>query len=150
LAIAISYKKVSFLLKEFIMLNLISPAITASITKAISVFTYLSNSLFSKLQTKQFISMVLVVFLLLTTNVKQDTGNPISNLFDKITHQGSSQQDSQRPKTTGEWNKQAQETEGKPAERLKRIGEQSVDAVKDLGAVYPDTVKRSADSVQND
>lgn len=128
------------------MLNLISPAITASITKATSVFT----SLFNRLQKKQFVSMVLVGFLLLTTNVKQDTGNPVSNLFDKITHQGSSQQDSQRPKTTGEWNKQAQETEGKPAERLKRIGKQSADAVKDLGSVYPDTAKRSADSVQND
>ena len=127
------------------MLNLISLAITTSITKATSVFT----ALFSRLQTKQVFSMVLVGFLLLTTNVKQDTGNPVSNLFDKITHQGNSQKDSQRPKTMGEWNKQAQETEGKPGERLKRIGEQSADAVKDLGSVYPDTAKRSAASVQN-
>lgn len=128
------------------MLNLISLAITTSITQATSVFT----SLFNRLQTKQFISMVLVGFLLLTTNVKQDTGNPISNLFDKVTHQGSSQQNSQRPTTTGEWKKQAQETEGRPAERLKRIGKQSADAVKDMGSVYPDTAKRGADSKQSD
>ncbi len=128
------------------MPNLIFSAITASITKTISVFT----SLFSRVQTKQFISMVLIGFLVLTTNFKQDTGNPISNLFDKVTHQGSSQQNSQRPTTTGEWKKQAQETEGRPAERLKRIGKQSADAVKDMGSVYPDTAKRGADSTQSD
>jgi hypothetical protein len=128
------------------MLNLISSIIIASITKV----TFLFSSLFRRLQTKQFISMVLVGFLVLATNAKQDTGNPISNLFDKVTHQGSSQQDSQRPKTTGEWNKQAQETEGKPGERLKRMGEQSADAIKDLGSVYPDTARRGAASGQND
>lgn len=126
------------------MLNFISTTITASITKV--------SSLFNRFQAKHFLSMVLVGFLLLTTNVKQDTGNPITDLYDKLTHQNQSslQDDSQRPKTTGQWNKQARETEGKPGEKLKRIGEQSADAIKDLGSVYSDTAKRSADSLKND
>ena len=127
------------------MLNFIFPAITASITKTASLL----NRLLNKLQAKQFVSMILVVFVLLTTNIKQDTGNPVTNLYDKITHQVDSQDGSQRPKTMRQWDKQARETEGNPGEKLKRIGEQSADAVKDLGAVYPDTAKRSADSLKN-
>jgi hypothetical protein len=48
-----------------------------------------------------------------------------------------------RPKTTGEWNKEAREVEGSPGERLERIGKQSAEAVKDFGTVYPDTADRS-------
>lgn len=121
------------------MLNFISEAIN----KVSSLFN-------SRLQTKHFVSLVLVGFLFLTTNVDQRTGNPVSDLYDKIVHQDNSQNDSQRPKTMGEWNKQARETKAEPGERLKRIGEQSIDAVKDLGTVYPDTAKRGASSLQND
>jgi len=124
------------------MLNIISTTITSSITKVTSLFN-------RQLQTKRFISIVLVGFLLLTTNMKQDTGNPVSNLFDKIVHQDSSQNDVQRPTTMREWNKQARETEGNPGERLKRIGEQSADAVKDMGEVYLDTAKRGAATLRN-
>ncbi len=127
------------------MLNFIFLATTASITKTASLL----NRLLNRLQAKQFVSMILVVFVLLTTNIKQDTGNPVTNLYNKIIHQVDSQDGSQRPKTTGQWNKQARETEGKPGEKLKRIGEQSADAVKDMGSVYIDTAKRSADSLKN-
>ncbi len=120
------------------MLNFISEAISKI------------GSLLNKLPTKRFVSLVLLGFLFLTTNVDQRTGNPVSDLYDKIVHQDNSQNDSQRPKTMGEWNKQDRETKGDPGERIKRIGEQSIDAVKDLGAVYPNTAKRSAASLQND
>ncbi len=127
------------------MLNFIFSTTTTSITKAASLL----NTLLNRLQAKQFVSMILVVFVLLTTNVKQDTGNPVTNLYNKIIHQVDSQDGSQRPKTMRQWNKQARETEGNPGEKLKRIGKQSADAVKDLGSVYPDTAKRSADSLKN-
>ncbi len=116
------------------------------ISKAISKIGFFLN----RLQTKNFVSLALIGFLFLTTNVDRRTGNPVADLYDKIVHQDNSQHDSQRPKTMGEWNKQASETKGDPGEQLKRIGEQSIEAVKDMGAVYPDTVKRSATSLQND
>jgi len=53
---------------------------------------------------------------------------------------------SNRPKTTGDWNKEAREVEGSPRERLQRIGEQSGEALKEFGSVYPDTAERSANS----
>lgn len=115
------------------MLNFISEVITKV------------SSLLNMLQAKQFLSIVLVGFLLLTTNVKQDVGNPISKMFDKIVHQD----DSQRPQTTKEWKQEASATKGDPEERLKRIGEQSAEAVKDLGSLYSDTAERSASSLRN-
>ena len=32
---------------------------------------------------------------------------------------------------------------GKPGERIERIGEQSADAIKEFGQMYPDVAKRS-------
>ena len=72
------------------------------ISEAISKIGFLLN----KLPTKRFVSLVLLGFLFLTTNVDQRTGNPVSDLYDKIVHQDNSQNDPQRPKTMGEWNKQ--------------------------------------------
>jgi len=119
------------------MLNFISQTITKV------------STLIGKLQLKQLLSVVLVGFLLITTNTAKPEGNnPIANILDKIGQRTDSQNDS-RPKTTGEWKQQARETKDNPGERLKRIGEQSVEAVKDLGSVYPDTAKRSAASLRN-
>jgi hypothetical protein len=59
------------------------------------------------------------------------------------------QNDSDRPKTTGEWNREARETEGEPGERAKRIGKESAEAVKDFGSMYTDTAKRSANELRN-
>lgn len=101
------------------------------------------NSLLNQFQVKRFVAVVLVGFLVLTTNVSHESGNKA--LTNKI-NQALEQDDSQRPKTTGEWNKEARETEGAPGERLKRIAGQSAEAVKDFGKVYPDTAQRSANA----
>lgn len=55
---------------------------------------------------------------------------------------------SDRPKTTGEWNREARETEGNLGQRVKRIAEETKEAVKDFGQVYPDTAERSGDALQ--
>ena len=57
------------------------------------------------------------------------------------------QNDSNRPKTVGQWYDDARKTNDAPGERLQKIGEQSKEALKDFGALYPDTAKRSADSL---
>jgi hypothetical protein len=58
--------------------------------------------------------------------------------------------DSDRPKTTGEWKAEARETEGQPLERAKRIVEESADAVKDWAELYPDVAERSIPALQDD
>lgn len=110
------------------------------ISKTISHVSYL----LSELRVKRFIGVVLVGFLLLTTNVAPESNKALADEINSVVHQDGSQ----RPKTTGEWNKDARETEGAPGERLKKIGKQSAEAVKDFGSVYPNTAKRSADAKQ--
>ncbi len=103
------------------------------------------SSSLSGLRAKYFLPIVLTGFMLLATNTVPALSNPtVTKKVDNIIHQDGSQ----RPKTTGEWEQQAQEVEGRPVERLKRIGEQSVEAVKDFSAMYPDTAERSAPELQ--
>ncbi len=55
---------------------------------------------------------------------------------------------SDRPKTTGEWNREARETAGEPGNRVGRIAKETGEAVKDFGKMYPDTAERSGDALQ--
>lgn len=76
-------------------------------------------------------------------NVVQSSGRPenkgLTREIEKIVHQDGDD----RPKTTGEWNREARQTEGRPGKRLERIADESKEAVKDFGEMYPDTAKRS-------
>lgn len=98
------------------------------------------SSLVKNFQVKRFLAIALVGFVVLTINVNSASANKaVTREIDNLVHQDNSD----RPKTTGEWNKEARETKGAPGERLKRIGKESAEAVKDFGSVYPDTAKRS-------
>ncbi|ARV59613.1 hypothetical protein BZZ01_14115 [Nostocales cyanobacterium HT-58-2] len=104
------------------------------------------GSLLKELQVKRFLAVVLVGFLVLTTNAAPERrSQAVTSKIDEVVHQN----DSQRPKTTGEWNKEARETEGAPGERLQKIATESAEAVKDFGSLYPDTAQRSASGLQN-
>lgn len=59
------------------------------------------------------------------------------------------QDDSDRPKTTGQWMREARQTEGEPGNRLERIAKETGEAVKDFGQVYPDTAKRSGEALRD-
>ncbi|MGE5657827.1 MAG: hypothetical protein ACM37W_14570 [Actinomycetota bacterium] len=104
------------------------------------------SSLFSAFQVKRFLAVVLVGFLLLTTNV--DSGRNHKTLGDR-THAKLDRTDSARPKTTGEWNQEARETANAPGERFEKIVEESGEALKEFGSVYPDTAKRSLNELKN-
>lgn len=104
------------------------------------------SSLLKKFQIKQFLSMALVALLMLAANI--DSGfspQSITDKLDEVVHQD----DSVRPKTTGEWNQEARETEGAPGEKLKRIGKQSAEAVRDFASIYPDTAQKSVSELKN-
>ncbi len=104
-----------------------------------SAFASISSG-FKQLQVKRFVAVVLVGFLLLSTNVARlDRSEALTNKVDNLVNQN----DSDRPKTVGEWNKEARQTEDAPLERAKRIGKESAEAVKDFGQMYGDTAERS-------
>jgi len=121
------FKKVIFL-TEIIIGNLFNQTIVKF------------NSLLGKLQTKQFLSIVFIGFLILTTNSELVPLNnrALGNKLNNEIHQDSES----RPKTNGEWSQQAAETDGRPLERLKRVGVQTKEALKDFGEVYPDTFQK--------
>jgi len=58
--------------------------------------------------------------------------------------------DSNRPKTTRQWNQEARETAGKPLERTKRIVNETADALEDWAELYPDVAERSIPALQDD
>lgn len=104
------------------------------------------SSFLKELQVKRFLAVVLVGFLLLTTNVETGGNNQaLTKKIDDIAHQT----DSVRPKTTREWNQEARETEGSPGERLKNIGEESAQAFKEFGSGYVEGAKETARKATN-
>ncbi|HEY9610943.1 hypothetical protein [Allocoleopsis sp.] len=105
------------------------------------------SSLLNSLQVKRFFAVVLVGFLLLTTNV--DSGRHTRAVGEQL-RQPANQLDSVRPKTTNEWYDEARQTEDAPGERLQNIAEESAKAVKEFGSLYPDTAKRSTNALKDD
>jgi hypothetical protein len=100
---------------------------------------------FKQLQVRQFLSLVAIGFILLNTTPAPDRASKATiDKLDRMVHQ----ENPDRPKTTKEWQQQAREVKGKPGERIERIGEQSADAVKEFGKMYPDVAKRSANELK--
>lgn len=110
-----------------------------------SAFAHIS-SVFKQFQVKRFFAVVLVGFLLLNTGVGfADGSKDVTNKIDRLVNQG----DSDRPKTVGQWNKEARQTEDAPLQRLKRIGKESAEAVEDFGEMYADTADDSTPDLNN-
>ncbi|WP_373539316.1 hypothetical protein [Chamaesiphon sp.] len=100
---------------------------------------------FKQLQVRQFLSVIAIGFILLNTTVAPERVSKATvDKLDRLVNQ----EDPDRPKTTREWQKQAREVKGNPGERLERIAEQSADAVKEFGQMYPDVAKRSANELE--
>jgi Tfp pilus assembly protein PilN len=106
------------------------------------------SSLINGLQVKRFLAVVLVGFILLTTNVDANQQN--NKALTKQVRQQAEQLDSVRPKTTNEWYQEARETEDSLGERVENIAEESAQAFKEFGSIYPDTAKRTAPVLQDD
>ncbi|MEH2025969.1 hypothetical protein [Nostoc sp.] len=102
------------------------------------------SSLLKGLQIKGFLAVVVVGFLVLTTNAAPGDNN--GGLKERVREQ-IEQNDSQRPRTIGEWNKEARETEGSPGERLKKIGGESAEAFKQFGSGYVEGAQKTASDV---
>jgi hypothetical protein len=95
---------------------------------------------FKQVRVRQFLSVIAIGFILLNTSVAPDRASKATiDKLDRLVKQ----ENPDRPKTTKEWQQQAREVKGKPGERIERIGEQSADAIKEFGQMYPDVAKRS-------
>lgn len=104
------------------------------------------SSFLKGIQVKQFFAVAMVSFLLLTTNANPDFNN--KGLGEKVRERAHQTTEGQRPRTTGEWEKEA--AENAPLDqRVKDIAEDSVEAVKQWGKQYPDTARRSARSLDD-
>ena len=121
---------------SIIMQNLISRAVTHI------------NFLINGLQVKRFLAVILVGFIVLTTSVDANQQN--NRALTKQVRQQAEKLDSVRPKTTNQWYKEARKTEDSPGERLENIAEESAQAFKEFGSIYPDTAKRTAPVLQDD
>ena len=100
---------------------------------------------FKQLQVRQFLSVIAIGFILLNVTPAPDRVSKATiDKLDRLVNQ----ENPDRPKTTAEWQQQAREVKGKPGERIERIGEQSVDAIKEFGQMYPDVAKRSANELE--
>jgi hypothetical protein len=103
------------------------------------------NSFLKSFQIKQLLSIALIAVIFLiapaeTPRNNPDLGRRIENVLER--------RDSDRPTTTREWEQEAEEVKGKPGERLKRIGEESKDAFKEFGELYPDTAERTGEDLE--
>lgn len=111
------------------------------------------NYFFKKRPIKQIFYTLLASCLLFINNVNpaysdQSLGNKLNDAINNVFEQNDSD-DVNRPKTAREWDQQARETKGRPVEKLKRIGEQSAEAIKEFGSVYPDTAERSVSALED-
>lgn len=99
------------------------------------------------IQMKQVLSIVLIGFFLLATDT-------VPRVDKKATIERAKadahQIDNERPKTTGEWFKEADQVEGKPDARLENIVDESKEAIKEFGEMYKDTAERSLRGLNND
>jgi hypothetical protein len=112
----------------------------------ISEMTAKISSFVKSMQVNQFLPMFLVFSLLLGNHlVSAVDSKAVTEKLNEVVQQN----DSERPKTTGEWNQEAREVKGEPGERLKRIGKQSAEAVKEFGSIYPDTAQKSVSELKN-
>lgn len=114
------------------MMNLIS--------RAIAPFA----SRLKGLQVQRLVSIVLVGFLLLTSNGNPNLSNP--GLTQKVQERAHQNTD-QRPKTTGEWMNEARQ-DAPIGERIQQIAEDSADAFKEFGSGYIKGAKKTANDVQ--
>ncbi|MBD2246394.1 hypothetical protein [Nostoc sp. FACHB-888] len=102
------------------------------------------SSLLKGLQVKSFLAVVVVGFLVLTTNVSDGPND--KGLKERVRQQVE-QNDAERPKTIGQWFKDARETEDSPGERLQKIGQQSGEAFKEFGSGYVKGAQETASDV---
>lgn len=109
------------------------------------------KSYLSGLQVRPLLSLVLVGVLLLTTGLNHEGeayGRGNRQDITKKVLERVHENDSPRPKTTGEWQKEDRETANNVNERGRRITEQAGAAFKEFGSGYGEAMKDATQDAQ--
>ncbi len=115
------------------------------ISKTLSVVTNLVSS-FKQIRVEQVLSLVLVGFLFLTTNVPSEQRSEA--LGKSIRERIEATDQSDRPKTTGEFLDEAR-GDVPLDERIQNITRDSVEAFKELGKEYQPNLKAGAENLRD-
>lgn len=99
------------------------------------------SSLLKKIQVKSFMTAVLLGAFLLTNGVSSSATN--GKTAADVLGSDVVESNPERPTTTREWRQQARRTEDAPLERVKEIGKETGEALKDWGELYPDVAERT-------
>ncbi len=106
------------------------------------------TALLTRLHLNRVSAILIVGLLILTNNIEPNLSK--QDAIGKIDKMLQQDRDPNRPKTTAQWQQQARETQDNPGEKLERIGEQSIDAVKEFGSMYPEVAKNSVRELKKD
>ncbi len=99
-----------------------------------------------RIQWRQFAVVCSAIVILLTANgvnARQTAKDPA------FSGQLPPTEDVGRPRTMGQWEAENEALEGQPGEKLKRIAEESADAVKNMAGIYPQNAKTLTPGVDN-
>ncbi len=104
------------------------------------------KAVLNRIHWKQFAVACSAVVILLTANgVRADQnlgGRTSANELPPTEDVG-------RPRTMGQWEAESESLEGQPGKQLKRIAEESADAVKNMAGIYPQNAKTLTPGVDN-
>jgi len=110
-----------------------------------AIFASLGKVL-TRIQWKQFAVACSAIVILLTANgvsARQTAKDPA------YSGQLPPTEDVGRPRTMGQWEAENEALEGQPGKQLKRIAEESADAVKNMAEIYPQNAKTLIPGVDN-
>lgn len=117
-----------------------------SIVSAIAHVAQSVSRVWAALRLQQFVAIAFVGLFLLTTSVDTADLKPSTRamLSDMI-----ARGETGRPVTTGQWQAENQQLQGKPGKQVKRIAKESADAVGEMGEIYPGNVKSVVPGLEN-
>lgn len=103
-------------------------------------------SFLKTVQVKQILSIALIGFFLMTSNVYPQENKALGKAVRDRVHQ-TDQAD--RPKTTGEWNREAEQTANNLDRRNDRIGKEAGEAFKQFGQGYVEGAKENVRALKD-
>lgn len=108
-----------------------------------------------RLQVRQLVTAAVAGIFLATTLTaasaaaaeegrEADLSPQLEQKLDEITTPG----ETGRPRTTKQWQEEGEKLDGKPLETVKRVAEESADAVEEMAEVYPHVAKELTPGVE--
>ncbi|MBD1916859.1 MULTISPECIES: hypothetical protein [Cyanophyceae] len=104
------------------------------------------KEMLSRIYWKQFAVACSAIVILLTANGVKAEQNATNRAY---SNELPPTQDVGRPRTMGQWEAENESLEGQPGKKLKRIAEESADAVKNMAEIYPQNARTLTPGVGN-